>query len=89
ALDDAALAGLDLTKIRDVVVRERAKVHELVERLEALEGADTDSKRDALLDHLKGKVSERRGVIVFSQYKDTVIRNSAHPSRSIMEREVN
>ncbi|MEE9601164.1 MAG: helicase-related protein, partial [Thermoplasmata archaeon] len=71
-LEDLRFQGLDLSKIREVVERERSKVAELVERLEALESEDIDSKRDALVTHLKRSLQERRGTIVFSQYKDTV-----------------
>jgi ERCC4-related helicase len=71
-LDDLRFKGLDRTAIKQVVERERAKVRELLERLESLESEDTDSKRDALIDHLARSLQERRGTIVFSQYKDTV-----------------
>lgn len=63
---------IDIDKVKEVVERERAVIEQLLDELEALRQRGLDSKRDALIAHLKSTLAERRGVLVFSQYKDTV-----------------
>ncbi|HOO04394.1 MAG TPA: helicase-related protein, partial [Methanomassiliicoccales archaeon] len=63
---------IDLEMVREVVERERTVVEQLLDELEDLRQKGVDSKRDALISHLKSIMAERRGVLVFSQYKDTV-----------------
>ena len=71
-VEDPRLKGLDLERLRRIVEREKRIMEDLVGRLTSLEERNVDSKRDALLEHLKKSLPDRRGVIVFSQYKDTV-----------------
>ena len=63
---------IDLDRVRGVVERERTVIEELLDELDDLRQRGVDSKRDALISHLKSIMTERRGVLVFSQYKDTV-----------------
>ncbi len=65
-------AKMDLEAVRQVADKERYKVRQFLDDLDDLRERETDAKRDAFLSHLRDLLPVRRGMLMFSQYKDTV-----------------
>lgn len=64
--------GVDLQKARKAAEEERVTLKRLVARLEDLSARKIDSKETLVVNSIPGLVARRRGLLVFSQFKDTV-----------------
>ena len=62
----------NLEEIRNIAEKERNVLEELVQRLEDLLSHGTDSKKNRVIEDIPKIVGRRRGLIIFSQFKDTI-----------------
>ena len=66
------MTGIDVDEVRRVAELEKDKLEDLLLRLVALKELDVDSKRTHITTAIRHIVTSRKGLLVFSQFKDTV-----------------
>jgi len=71
-ITETPLEGVDVRSIREIAERERSLLEELVRRLDDLSARGIDSKKNRVIREIPNIVARRRGLLVFSQFKDTV-----------------
>lgn len=71
-VEEVKIGEVNLPEARKVVLEEQEQIKTILVNLSELRVKDLDTKRESLIAHINGVLRTRRGILIFSQYKDTV-----------------